>query len=267
MPNVQFIDPHWKDFLKEAGYANFDSWWNAKKNLVEVGNFRGPDANTSWSHVSKLSLPEDRSVYVKRQQNHYPNNIILKHRRLATFEIEWKNYQLLKKAGIPTLNIIYFESRKVGGDKQCILVSEELSGMNPIHKLVKWYKKNTWPKREQRKAILIAIAQVIKKMHAAGLSHNALYGRHIYLNIPFEDGSPKMPNKLEVRLIDLERTKSPGPKSPKLITNDLEKMFRRIPQWPARDCIWFLKEYLGIDKLTPRAKEIIRQIAPSRAKT
>lgn len=265
MPNIQFIDPNWEGLLKEAGYTNFDSWWDAEQNLVEVGNFRGSDARTSWSHVSKLSLPGDRTIYVKRQQNHYPNNIILKYRRLATFEIEWENYQRLKKAGIPTLNIIYFESRKVDGDKRCILVSEELSGMSPIHKLVKWYKKNEWPDREHRKAILIAIAKVIKKMHMAGLSHNALYGRHIYLNIPFENGAPKMPDELKACLIDLERTKLVGPKSPKLITNDLEKMFRRIPLWPARDCIWFLKEYLSINKLTPQAKDIIRQIAPSRA--
>jgi hypothetical protein len=267
MPNKLFTDPDWKTALKDAGYTDFDSWWNAEKNLVEVGNFRGPDAHVSWSYVSKIELPNGTTVYLKRQQNHFPNNLILKHRRIATFEIEWKNYQLLRDAGVPTLQIIHFASRKIDGDRQCIIVSEELKGMSPIDELVKWFDANAWPARQQRLAILGAIVKVIKKMHSAGLMHNALYGRHIYLNIPFIDGAPVIPDQLHACLIDLERTKSPGKNSPKLITHDIEKMFRRIPQWPARDCLWFLKQYLGIDKLSPKAKKNARQIASTRIRS
>jgi hypothetical protein len=43
-------------------------------------------------------------------------------------------------------------------------------------------------------------------------------------------------------------------------------MYRRIPEWPARDCLWFLKQYLGIDKLTPESKTIARKIAATRRK-
>jgi len=55
-------------------------------------------------------------------------------------------------------------------------------------------------------------------------------------------------------LIDLERAKFPGKDSPKFIKNDLKKMYRRIHKWPARDCLWFLKQYMGIKKLTPRSQ-------------
>ncbi len=264
MPDTSFTDPDWQDSLAEAGYTNFDAWWNAEQNLVEVGNFRGPDANTSWSHVSRIELPDGRTVYLKRQQNHFPNNLLLKARKIPTFEIEWNNYQKLNAAGVPTLNIIHFASRKVNGDKQCIVVSEELKGMSPMDDLLKWFEANTWPSRKQRLAMLGAIVKVIKKMHAAGLIHNALYGRHIYLNIPMVNGVPQFPESYHACLIDLERTKSPGKNSPKLIKNDLEKMYRRIPEWPARDCLWFLKEYLAINKLTPEAKTIARKIAATR---
>ena len=127
MTDSTFIDPDWHDALAQAGYTDFDSWWTAEKNLVEVGNFRGPDAHNSWSHVSRIELSDGRAVYLKRQQNHFPNNLLLKVRKIPTFEIEWENYQKLKSAGVPTLNIIYFASRKVNGDKQCIVVSEELA--------------------------------------------------------------------------------------------------------------------------------------------
>jgi hypothetical protein len=264
MSDSSYTNPEWQNSLAQAGYSNFDSWWNAEQNLVETGNFRGPDANTSWSHVSRLELPDGRTIYLKRQQNHFPNNLLLKARKIPTFEIEWQNYQKLTAAGVPTLNIIHFASRKINGDKQCIVVSEELKGMTPIDELIQWFEQNGWPDREQRLAMLGAILNVIKTMHGAGLIHNALYGRHIYLNIPFVDGTPQLPEDYHACLIDLERTKSPGKNSPKLIKNDLEKMYRRNPQWPARDCLWFLKQYLGIHKLTPEAKSIARKIATTR---
>jgi len=264
MPDTSFTEPEWQDVFNQAGYNDFESWWTAEKNLVEVGNFRGPDASSSWSHVSRIKLPDGRIVYLKRQQNHFPNNSILKLRRICTFEIEWQNYLKLQAAGVPTMKIVHFASRKVGNDKQCLIVSEELAGMTPIHNLVKYFNQNTWPTRQVRLAILGAIVEVIKTLHAGGLIHNALYGRHIYLNIPMVDGAPVFPQKYNASLIDLERTKSSGTNSPKLIKNDLEKMFRRNPSWPARDTLWFLKQYLGIDKLTPDAKRIARQISITR---
>lgn len=264
MPDTTYTSPDWQAALGEAGYKDFDDWWNAEKNLVEEGNFRGADDNASWSHVSKIELEDGRAIYLKRQQNHFPNNTLLKFRRIPTFEIEWQNYQRLKEAGIPTLNIIHFASRKVDGNRQCLVVSEELKGMTPIAELIECFEKSAWPERKQRLAILGAIEKVVRKMHDAGIIHNALYGRHIYLNIPIVDGTPIIPEELHVCLIDLERTKFPGVNSPKLITNDLEKMYRRIHQWPARDCLWFLKKYLGMKKLTPEAKKIARQIAGTR---
>lgn len=263
MSNTTFTDPAWTEHFQNAGYSDFDSWWNAETNLVEAGNFRGADANSSWSHVSRLELPDGRVVYLKRQQNHYPNNTLLKLLRTPTFEIEWKNYLAYKKAGVPTLNIVYFSSRKQGGNRQCIIVSEELDGMVPVYDLIQHFKQHGWPKREQRLAILGAVVKVIRQLHDAGMIHNALYDRHIYLNTPIEEGRILWPGELEACLIDLERTKFPGKNSPKLISHDLEKMFRRI-QWPARDCLWFLKQYLGIKQLTPEAKTIARRIAATR---
>lgn len=265
MQTDTFTDPEWKDTLAEAGYSDFESWWNAKQNLVETGNFRGPDAHTSWSHVSKIDLPDGRVVYLKRQQNHFPNNLLLKLQKTPTFEIEWNNYQKLHAVGVPTMKIVHFASRKHQGDKQCLIVSEALNGMTAIDVLAKYYQQHGWPPREQRLRILKPIVKIIKTMHAAGIIHNALYGRHIYVNIPMIDGIPaEVPENVQACLIDLERTKYPGKNSPKLIKNDLEKMYRRIPQWPARDCLWFLKQYLGIKKLTPEAKIIARNIAKTR---
>jgi len=259
-----YTNKDWQNAFEESGYKQFDDWWNTEANLVETGNFRGADADQSWSHVSIVKLNNGCTVYLKRQQNHFPNNLFLKLRRISTFEIEWKNYQRLQQANIPTLNIIHFASRKTNGHHQTMIVSEELQDMTPIGDIIDLFNQNGWPERKQRLSILSAILKLIRKMHDAGIIHNALYHRHIYLNIPITDGKAIIPNAPEVRLIDLERTKFPGPDSPKLITHDLEKMYRRISEWPARDCLWFLKQYLHLKKLTPKAKKIARKIAATR---
>ncbi|MBT8045215.1 MAG: lipopolysaccharide kinase InaA family protein, partial [Verrucomicrobiae bacterium] len=204
---------------------------------------------------------------LKRQQNHYPNNVILRLRRIPTFELEWRNYNRLRAAGVPTMKIVYFASRKKNGSKQCIVVSEEVNGMSDIDQFVRWcVLNNQWPPREQRYALLSAVIKILKQMHTAGIIHNALYGRHIYLNITYADGDPVLPDAFHACFIDLERTKYPGVNSKKMIYNDLKTMFRYIREWPARDTVWFLKKYLGIEKLTPEAKKIIRDLAPTKKK-
>ena len=77
MSNTTFTDPDWSEIFARAGYHNFEDWWNAEEKLVEPGNFRGSDDSSSWSHVSRIELSDDRVVYLKRQQNHYPNNLRL----------------------------------------------------------------------------------------------------------------------------------------------------------------------------------------------
>ena len=263
MAQTTYTCPEWQTTFEKAGYKGFDDWWNSEKNLVEDGNSRNANQD-SWSHVSKMEIDDGKYLYLKRQQNHFPNNTLLKIRRISTFEIEWENYQKLKDAGIPTLNIVHFANRKENGNRQCLIVSEDLTGMTPIRDLIDIFSQVGWPNRKQRLAILSPIVKVVRQMHDAGIIHNALYGRHIYLNIPINDGTPIIPDEIKVCLIDLERTKFPGPDSPKLITNDLEKMYRRISQWPARDCLWFLKQYLNLKRLTPEAKKIARKIAAAR---
>lgn len=264
MSSAEYIDAQWEKRFQQSGHTSFEDWWDAEGSLVGKVNYRGANKNASWSHVCRLRLNDGSTVYLKRQQNHFPTNLVLRLRRILSFEIEWKNYQKLIDASIPTLKIIYFSSRQSGKNKQCIIVSEELKDMTSAHDLINHFQSQGWPGRQQRLAMVDAVLTVVRKMHDAGMIHNALYPRHIYFNILFIDGKLQFPEHCRACLIDLERTKSPGKNSPKFIKNDLEKMYRRIPQWPTRDCLWFLKQYLGISKLTPEAKEIARRIAATR---
>ena len=258
-----YVDPAWISTFEQAGYPDFDAWWKAEGDLVEEGNFRGKDDNAYWSMVHRIHLDDGRVVYLKRQQNHFPNNFFLKLFKIPTFAVEWRNFKRMRDANIPTMKIVVFGNRQHEGNRQCIIVSENLEGMEEIAKIAQYYEEHGWPPREQRRAILTAILKIIKQAHNEGIIHNALYGRHIYVNIPFVDGKPVVPDEIKACFIDLERTKFPGKNSIKLISRDIKTMHWDIPQWPNSDKMWFFKQYLGIDKLTPEAKEKARGIIGS----
>lgn len=261
MLKTTFTDPEWKQDLQDAGYSDFDTWWNAEGDLVEKGNFWGKDERQSWSHVTRVQMPNGKTIYLKRQQNHYPTNFLNRVRGLLTFQLEWKNYQRLQASGIPTMKVVHFAYRKSKNDKQCLLVTEELEGMISLHELLSHFNIHGYPSREIRLRILSAMLKTVKKLHTAGMLHNALLSRHVFLNIAIVDGKATIPLNLRASLIDLERNKYTGPQSPKLISKDLRLLHKKMPQWPQKDFIWVLKKYLEIDKLTPKAKIIARKLA------
>ncbi|MGJ8672286.1 lipopolysaccharide kinase InaA family protein [Rubritalea sp.] len=263
MTNKSFTDPQWVSIFEQAGYPDFDSWWQAEGELVEEGNFRGKDKTVSWSNVHRITLNSGEIVYLKRQQNHFPTNTLLRLLKIPTFAIEWRNYQKLQSAGIPTMRILQFANRKHEGDRQCLIVSKNLTGMSELNNLVEWYDQHGWPPRAQRRAILRSILDLVKKAHQAGIIHNALYGRHIYLNIPFVDGTPVIPTEINSCFIDLERAKYPGKRSIKFISRDLKVLYWNSLKWSNSDIMWFFKQYLGITKLTPDAKQKAKLIIGS----
>jgi hypothetical protein len=82
-----FTDPEWKQDLQDAGYSDFDTWWNAEGDLVVEGNLGGKDERQSWSHVTRVQMPNGKTIYLKRQQNHYPTNFLNRVRGLLTFQL------------------------------------------------------------------------------------------------------------------------------------------------------------------------------------
>ena len=263
MQKNNYIAPEWKDVFIEAGYPDFDAWWRADGELVEEGNYWGRDKNTSWSHVTRVKLPDNRTVYLKRQQNHRPGNAIHWLLGRLTFDLEWRNSQTLKKLGIPCPNYIYFTNQKLGFRKnRCILISEELTGMIALEDLYNYFIKHGFPPRKVRYEILSAIAKISKQLHEAGLLHGALKPRHLFITSSFDaEGNWVQPDTFSACFIDLERMKHVGPNSPRLVSKDLRIISSKLRQWPRKDFVWFIKQYLGISKLTPQAKSIIRLLA------
>lgn len=255
-----FTDTKWKPIFQRANFTDFESWWKAEGDLVEKGSFWGRDKSKSWSCVTRLHLDDGITLYLKRQQNQRPGNAIKKILGYLTFEVEWENYQRLKSLNIPSVRYIHFDKRTQDGNRQCLLVSEDLQGMIPLKELIKHYKSHGWPPREVRYAILLAILDPIRKLHDAGMIHNALRTKHVFINIPITEKNAEIPEKIKTCFIDLERAKHVGTKSSKLIYKDLATLAHRTKSWPRRDLLWFFKQYINATKLTNTQKVTVKRL-------
>lgn len=256
---MEYLNPDWKEILGTMGITTFDGWWNQSEETVEPANTKpgNPDA---WSKVSVLKTPCGRTLFLKRQQNFYPNNLIQRWRKQLTFEREYRNYLKIRKANVPTYDLVCFHARKIEGKRQAIYVCEGLDGFCSLTELMPVWQRDGWPEAGVRERLLDVLVETIRNMHGSEILHNALSPRHLFFNIP-KDDPYAFPEKIEMRLIDFERLKDLKPGSDQAIQRDFFSLNRRCVGWPDRDRIRVLRKYLGIEKLDSEAKVIAREIA------
>ncbi len=256
---MEYLNPDWKDILGSMGIVSFDDWWNQADETVEPAN-RKAGAPAAWSKVSVLKTPCGRTLFLKRQENFFPNNLIQKWRKQLTFEREYLNYLKVRKANVPTYELVCFHSRKLNGNRQAVYVCEGLDGFTALTDLMKVWGKNGYPGTSKRKGMVDVVVETVLHMHRSGILHNALSPRHLFFNIPKNDPY-SFPGKLELRLIDFERQKDLKKGSDQGIHRDLFSLNRRCIGWPDRDRVRVLRKYLGIKKLNNGAKRTVREIS------
>jgi hypothetical protein len=245
-----YVAAEWQRIFEFNGLRTFDDFWKLEAQWFEEPNQR----RGGWSGVARCELnkPEGGAVrvFLKRQENHITRTLAHPIRGLPTFIREFESIMRYRRRGIPTLTPIYFGVRCEGGDRRAILMTEELSGFRSLDEMSRDWR--TVPART-RAAIVRAVAQLLRQIHAHHLSHNCFYPKHVFLRIASDD-------RIETRIIDLEKTK----RRPFGLDRDFRDMRRLngpgLP-WSRSDRLRFFKEYLGIEKLTPAAKAKWRRIA------
>lgn len=255
---LEYLNPAWRATLGSMGIRSFEDWWNQTDETVEPAN-RKPGNPKAWSKVSVLKTPCGRTLFLKRQENFYPNNIIQRWLRQLTFEREYRNYLIFRDAGLPTYDLVCFHSRNHLGNRQAIYVCEGLDGFTALSELIGIWKRDGWPDLAARERLMEVAVETILRMHRSGILHNALSPRHFFFNIPKSDPY-RFPEKPELSLIDFERMKTLKQGSDQGIQRDLFSLNRRCVGWPDRDRIRMLRKYLGIRKLDADAKKIVREI-------
>ena len=247
---TEFFGPDWQDILEHNQLANFDALWTLTTPWFEEPNIR----RGGWSGVTKLTVQIDnkqRTLFVKRQENHTSRTWLHPLKGIATFEKEFHNLHRFHRHGIPTLNLVYFASRQQGNARQAILVTEELKDYLPLDapELVKY--NGPLASQQQRQQLLSSVAKVARQMHEQHLQHNCFYPKHIFVKQEL--------NSWSVKFIDLEKTKSTLTQHAATL-RDLATLLRHSPNASLREQLYFLKAYKNEKKLSASSRQLIKNI-------
>ncbi|SEQ00657.1 MULTISPECIES: lipopolysaccharide kinase InaA family protein [Pseudomonas] len=221
--------------LERHGLSTFEALWSLQLEAVDEPNAR----RGGWSTVYRLDLDE-ASYFLKRQSN-YLTHDLLHPLGEPTFAREFRNIQRYSTLGIPALEASFFGERKVGNERQAILLTRALDGWQDLDS---WLAE--WPELPERTrhTLLAAIGVLARTLHAAGRIHGCFYPKHIFLQ--------EQESGFLTRLIDLEKTRLLllGRKDR---VKDLEPLLRRAPVWSEAEVRLFLAAYL---QMAPDSREV-----------
>ena len=238
-----FIAEKWQSFLRNLQLDNFDAWWNFKAGWFEEPNKR----RGGWSGASRVELdnPEGKPVafFLKRQQEHRTRTWRHPIKGVLTFAREAENILTCQEAGVPTVELVFFAQKIVDGRRCAVLETVALDNFTELKRIAD---------RRQRRAVIRACADTIRRLHAANLQHNCLYPKHIFVRL--------IGDKAEAKLIDLEKTKHVRHRRQAAL-RDLDSLNRHAEDWSQTDRLRFLLDYLGIEKVDRNGRALWQDLA------
>ncbi len=178
---------------------------------------------------------------------------------------EARNVRRLAGDGVEAMTLMAFGER-LGADGllQSFLLTEDLRGYVQLDHFI----AQRFPRRElhrtmprqpdvtrDMKALMAEVARVARRFHAAGYNHRDLYCCHFFINEP-------QPGRFLVRLIDLQRVQHRRRLRRRWIVKDLAQLAYSAPreQVKCTHKMAFVHAYLGVRKLRPSHKRLIRTV-------
>lgn len=246
-----FIAPQHQATLTLNHLDDFDSIWNMKVDWFEDPNER----RGGWSGVGKLSLKTvsnaNLGVFLKRQENHERRTLMHPIKGIPTFACEFKMMQYLAEHRVPSLKPVAFGQRKVNGNVQAFLMTEELVGFIPLENAVKQLFAEKRPALGVQKTLIRQVASTVRRLHQSGVQHRSLYPKHLFVDTA---------NVQDAVVIDLEKSRA------KLLPfmrtfYDLSTLNRHSEHWSKSARLYFYKQYLGVNTLNFWQKFVLKMIA------
>lgn len=178
---------------------------------------------------------------------------------------EARNVRHLARDGVEAMTLMAFGER-LGADGllQSFLLTEELRGYVQLDHFI----AERFPRRElhrtiprqpevarDMKALMGEVARVAHRFHESGYNHRDLYCCHFFIK-------ESEPGRFLVRLIDLQRVQHRRRLRRRWIVKDLSQLAYSAPrEWvKCTHKMAFVRTYLGVRKLRPRDKRLIRAV-------
>ena len=231
-----YLHPEWQAVFHHQNLDDFESIWDLDIPLLDTPN----TSRGGISSVARLTLtgPDERqrTVIVKRQQNH--NSRTLRHplHGLPTTQKEFINIRRFERLGLETVTPVFFAGRQERHKVRAVLITAYLENYQSFEEYLERCAAAPVPDFRAKRQALRWTANWVRRMHQAGIQHSSLYTKHLFISTH--------PSEVPVRGIDLEKARrqlSAG----KRLTHDLSSLFRRTTYLTRTDQLRFLLFYHG----------------------
>jgi hypothetical protein len=170
----------------------------------------------------------------------------------------------LQALGIDAMPLMaYGEKLHADGRLESFLLTEELQGYCELQEFIQRRfpapgKPSPLPAPRSLpvlRQLIVQVAGIARRFHAAGFNHRDFYCCHFLVK-------EMSPGRFDVRLIDLQRVQRRRWFRRRWIVKDLAQLASMSPddQVGCREKVLFLRTYLGVRKLRPRDKRLVRKV-------
>ncbi len=219
-----FSDDTVRALFEQNRLRGFADLWHLEAAWVEAPNERRKGTSGVFRYPLEAGDGAIQPVFVKRQRNHNTKTCRHPIRGVPTFLREVAYIRKLRRAGIPVVDVWYYGQAISGGVQHAILVTRALEGYVSLDQ---WFALDENRSDEGRvRAVLRAVVDAVKPIHARGIGHGSLYGKHIFVRAGA--GGDAAGAAFDVCLIDLERARR-SLFHDRMIRMDLSQLLRRTP--------------------------------------
>ena len=138
------------------------------------------------------------------------------------------------------------------------MLSEELQGYCELQEFIRRRFKADGTRSVPASLLhrlIVQVANIVRRFHAAGFNHRDFYCCHFLIK-------ETLPGRFDVRLIDLQRVQRRRWFRRRWIVKDLAQLASMSPDEHVgcREKVLFLRTYLGVAKLRPQDKRLVRDV-------
>jgi heptose I phosphotransferase len=219
----------------------------------------------NWYLPAPEPHPSARGLYLKK---HYVRTWLSRLRAALGIgpgetpaRVEADNVRCLTAEGIDVMRVVAF-GEKLHADGLCesFLLTEELAGYADLHAFLLRRFPSGGPRRGTTAArdldrLIRGVADVARRFHNAGYNHRDFYSCHFLVK-------ETSPGEFDIRLIDLQRVQHRRRFRRRWLVKDLAQLAWSAPRdrVTCRQRIAFMRHYLGVRKLGPAEKRLIRAV-------
>lgn len=253
-----WVAGEYREQLARAGLTSFEAVMSSDQGML----LRTLPDRENW----RLELTQGharRALYLKRHRQrslaHWLRARLGIGPGVTAGRTEAENAIHLQQSGIDAMRLVAFgEGLHRNGLAESFVLTEELTGFTQLdHFLRRRFAPATaQPQRDRQLERLIrSVAVVAAHFHRAGFNHRDFYCCHFFIR-------ERRLGEFEVRLIDLQRVERRRRLRRRWIVKDLAQLAYSAPneRITCTRRMAFIKHYLGVRRLGPAHKRLIRQV-------